>query len=129
MIYPAMDINPPPSRLDKLLDGAIKIVTIVVPSVIAVASFIYTMNKDKNDIALRRAEAEHREAVDRADAEQKNISNLLPLLKSDKDGERLLGIELFTSQASRGQAPLDLLATIKRLQLAGASQPIHAAVE
>src|SRR5690242_12616869 len=115
-------------RIDKALERAGKVVTIVTPILIGVAGLIYTANKDKNDIAQRRAEAAHRELVDRADAEQKNIGNLLPLLKSDKDSERLLGIELFTQQAKRGEAPLDLLPTIERLRQAAPGQPIQAAV-
>ena len=47
---------------------------------------------------------------------------MIPLLTSQDSSNRLLAIEIFTSEAQRDQAPLDLVPSIERL---GSEHPEH----
>ena len=51
-----------------------------------------------------------------------NLTALIPLLTSQDQSNRLLAIEIFTSEAKKHEAPLDLVPAIQRL---GTQDPQH----
>jgi hypothetical protein len=106
----------PQSGLDDLLDRLSKIAGILLPLVVALVGGLYTYEKDKND-ALVAQRAERR---DLQQVQYGNLTALIPLLTSQDQSVRTLGMEIFTSEAKKREAPLDLVPSIKRL---GAEHP------
>ena len=123
-------MDAPKSGFDQFLERLARLATIVIPVVIAFFSQTYTAQKDASDRVEKRLDRQDRAEALRSDQEQKNVALLLPLLKSTDSNERLMGIEIFTSQAESGQAPLYLQLTIERLKaLASPQTPAGAATQ
>ncbi|MFN7994468.1 MAG: hypothetical protein U0Q18_12755 [Bryobacteraceae bacterium] len=101
----------PQSGLDYRLDQLSKIAGILLPLVVAAVGGLYTYEKDKTD-----ARNLHRQEVrDLHQVQYANLTALVPLLTSQDPSNRVLAMEIFTSEAKNKQAPLDLLPAIKRL--------------
>jgi hypothetical protein len=110
--------DPSLSGLDDQLDRLSKIAGILLPLVLALVGGLYTYTKDKNDARnLQREERRDLQQVQYA-----NLTALIPLLTSQDQSSRLLAIEIFTSEAKKHQAPLDLVPSIERL---GNEHPEH----
>ncbi|HZT30200.1 MAG TPA: hypothetical protein VFA33_09980 [Bryobacteraceae bacterium] len=108
----------PQSSLDYRLDQLSKLAGILLPLVVAVVGGLYTYEKDKNDTrTLNRQERRDLQQVQYA-----NLTALVPLLTSQDPSNRLLGMEIFTSEAKKREAPLDLIPAIRRL---GNEHPEH----
>jgi len=106
----------PQSDLDNRLDRLSQIAGILLPLVVALVGGLYTYEKDQNDARTQLRE-------DRRDLQQVqygNLTALIPLLTSPDPSSRILGMEIFTSEAKKHEAPLDLVPVIKRL---GAEHP------
>jgi len=88
------------------------------PLVLGLVGGVYTYTKDQSDARNLRRE-EHR---DLEQVQYGNLTALIPLLTSQDPSSRLLAIEVFTSEAKKRQAPLDLVASIVRL---GTEHPEH----
>jgi hypothetical protein len=104
----------PQSNVDRRLDQLSKAAGILLPLVVALVGGLYTYEKDRDD-----ARTELREQ--RRDMQQVRYGNLvalIPLLTSQDPSSRALGMDIFTSEAKKGQAPLGLVAAIKRLATA-----------
>lgn len=108
----------PQSGLDYRLEQLSKIAGILLPLVVALVGGLYTYEKDKND--ARTLQREQRR--DLMQVQYGNLTALIPLLTSQDSGSRLLGMEIFTSEAKKHQAPLDLVPSIQRL---GEEHPEH----
>jgi hypothetical protein len=106
------------SRLDDQLDRLSKIAGILLPLVLALVGGIYTYTKDNSD--ARNLQREERR--DLRQVQYGNLTALIPLLTSQDQSNRLLAIEVFTSEAKKHQAPLDLVPSIERL---GNEHPEH----
>jgi hypothetical protein len=106
----------PQSNLDQRLDQLSKIASILLPLVVAAVGGLYTYEKDKND--ARTLQREQRR--DLQQMQYGNLTALIPLLTSQDPSTRTLGMEIFTSEAKKREAPLDLVTAIKRL---GAEHP------
>ena len=110
--------DPSVSGLDNQLDRLSKLAGILLPLVLALVGGLYTYTKDKNDARnLQREERRDLQQVQYA-----NLTALIPLLTSQDQTNRLLAIEIFTSEAKKHQAPLDLVPSIERL---GNEHPEH----
>ena len=110
--------DPSVSGLDDQLDRLSKLAGILLPLVLALVGGLYTYTKDKNDARnLQREERRDLQQVQYA-----NLTALIPLLTSQDQTNRLLAIEIFTSEAKKHQAPLDLVPSIERL---GNEHPEH----
>src|SRR5579885_203133 len=108
----------PQPSLDYRLDQLSKLAGILLPLVVAVVGGLYTYEKDKNDTrTLNRQERRDLQQVQYA-----NLTALVPLLTSQDPSNRLLGMEIFTSEAKKREAPLDLIPAIRRL---GDEHPQH----
>ena len=108
----------PQSSLDYRLDQLSKIAGILLPLVVAVVGGLYTYEKDANDArTLQRQERRDLQQVQYA-----NLTALVPLLTSQDQSNRLLAMEIFISEAKKHEAPLDLVASIRRL---GNEHPEH----
>jgi hypothetical protein len=106
------------SRFDDRLDRLSKIAGILLPLVLGLVGGLYTYTKDKSDARnLRREEKRDLEQV-----QYGNLTALIPLLTSQDPSSRLLAIEIFTSEAKKQEAPLDLVPSIVRL---GNEHPEH----
>jgi len=92
---------------------------ILLPLVVALVGGLYTYDKDRND--ERTLQRENRR--DLQQVQYGNLTALIPLLTSPDPSSRTLGMEIFTSEAKKHEAPLDLVASIKRL---GAEHPENA---
>ena len=101
----------PQSNLDNRLDQLSKIAGILLPLVVALMGGLYTYEKDKNDARTLQRE----ERRDLQQAQYGNLTALIPLLTSQDPSIRTLGMEVFTSEAKKHEAPLDLVPAIKRL--------------
>jgi hypothetical protein len=110
--------DPSVSRLDDQLDRLSKIAGILLPLVLALVGGIYTYTKDNSD--ARNLQREERR--DLRQVQYGNLTALIPLLTSQDQSNRLLAIEVFTSEAKKHQAPLDLVPSIERL---GNEHPEH----
>jgi len=110
--------EPSESRLDDRLDRLSKIAGILLPLVLALVGGLYTYTKDQSD--ARNLQREERR--DLTQVQYGNLTALIPLLTSQDQSNRLLAIEIFTSEAKKRQAPLDLVPTIERL---GNEHPEH----
>lgn len=110
--------DPSLSRLDDQLDRLSKIAGILLPLVLALVGGLYTYTKDKNDARNLKRE----ERRDLTQVQYGNLTALIPLLTSQDQSNRLLAIEIFTSEAKKHQAPLDLVPSIERL---GNEHPEH----
>lgn len=110
--------DPSVSGLDDQLDRLSKIAGILLPLVLALVGGLYTYTKDKND--ARNLQREERR--DLRQVQYANLTALIPLLTSPDQSNRLLAIEIFTSEARKHQAPLDLVPSIERL---GNEHPEH----
>lgn len=106
----------PQSNLDKTLDQLSKIASILLPLVVALVGGLYTYEKDKNDARTQLREQRR----DLQQVQYGNLTALIPLLTSQDPSTRTLGMEIFTSEAKKREAPLDLVSAIKRL---GAEHP------
>lgn len=115
--YPPMP-DPVQSGLDYRLDQLSKIAGILLPLVVAVVGGIYTYEKDANDART----LQRQERRDLQQAQYGNLTALVPLLTSQDPSNRLLAIEIFTSEAKKHEAPLDLVPSIQRL---GSEHPEH----
>ena len=104
---PDPSASPSGGRLDRLS----KIADILMPLVLAVVGGLYTYTKDHND-ARNLKRQERRDLIQ---VQYGNLTALIPLLTSQDQSNRLLAIEIFTSEAKKHQAPLDLVTTIERL--------------
>ena len=102
--------DPSESRLDDRLDRLSKIAG-VLPLVLGLVGGLYTYEKDQSDARNLRRE-EHR---DLEQVQYGNLAALIPLLTSQDQSNRLLAIEIFTSEAKKHEAPLDLVTSIERL--------------
>jgi hypothetical protein len=111
---PDSSVSEPDGQLDRLS----KIAGILMPLVLALVGGVYTYTKDKND--ARNLQREERR--DLAQVQYSNLTALIPLLTSQDPSNRLLAIEIFTSEAKKDQAPLDLVPSIERL---GNEHPEH----
>jgi len=101
----------PQSNSDQRLDQLSKIAGILLPLVVALVGGLYTYQKDKNDArALQREERRDLKQV-----QYGNLTTLIPLLTSQDASSRMLGMEIFTSEAKKHEAPVDLIPSIKRL--------------
>lgn len=109
----------PQSNLDKTLDRLSKIAGTLLPLVVALVGGLYTYEKDKNDARTQQRE----ERRDLQQVQYGNLTALIPLLTSQDPSSRALGMEIFTSEAKKREAPLDLVPAIKRL---GAEHPENA---
>jgi hypothetical protein len=101
----------PQSNLDNRLDQLSKIAGILLPLVVALVGGLYTYEKDKNDTRTLQRESRR----DLQQVQYGNLTALIPLLTSQDASSRLLGMEIFTSEAKKHEAPLDLVGSIKRL--------------
>ena len=99
------------SSLDYKLEQLSKVAGILLPVVVAVVGGLYTYVKDQNDARTLQRE----EQRDLKQVQYGNLAALIPLLTSQDASSRLLGMEIFTSEAKKREAPLDLVASIKRL--------------
>ena len=118
--------DPAASNLDKWLDRASKIAGVLLPVIVAAVGGFYTANKDTNDRLTREAQAQRDEYQQRWDNTQKQYANmtaLVPLLTSHDRSAIDTGLDIYTSEANAGQAPLDLRLTIERIK---SDQPNHA---
>ena len=106
-----MPDDPPQSTLDSRLDQLSKVAGILLPLVVAVVGGIYTYQKDQNDARTLNQQ----EQRDLKQVQYSNLTALVPLLTSQDPSNRLLGMEIFTSEANKDEAPLDLVASIQRL--------------
>jgi len=114
---PAMP-DPSVSGLDVQLDRLSKIAGILLPLVLALVGGLYTYTKDQSDARNLKRE----ERRDLAQVQYGNLTALIPLLTSQDQSNRLLAIEIFTSEAKKHEAPLDLIPSIERL---GNEHPDH----
>ena len=96
-----------PDRLDQLS----KIAGILLPLVVALVGGLYTYEKDQSDARNLRRE----ERRDLQQVQYGNLTALIPLLTSQDLSTRALGMEIFTSEAKKREAPLDLVPAIRRL--------------
>lgn len=103
---------------DGTLDRLSKIAGILLPLVLAAVGGLYTYTKDKSDAHNLKRE----EKRDLAQVQYGNLTALIPLLTSQDSSSRLLALEIFTSEAKKHQAPLDLVPSIERL---GNEHPEH----
>ena len=106
----------PQSNLDNQLDRLSKMAGILLPLVVALVGALYTYEKDKNDARTQLRE----ERRDLQQVQYGNLTALIPLLTSQEPSSRALGMEIFTSEAKKREAPLDLVPSIRRL---GAQHP------
>lgn len=106
------------SSLDDRLDRLSKIAGILLPLVLALVGGLYTYVKDKSDARNLQRE----EKRDLQQAQYANLTALIPLMTSSDQSNRLLALEIFTSEAQKRQAPLDLIPSIERL---GNEHPEH----
>ena len=104
------------SNLDNQLDRLSKIAGILLPLVIALVGALYTYEKDKNDARTLQREVRR----DLQQVQYGNLTALIPLLTSQDPSSQTLGMEIFTSEAKKRQAPVDLVPSIRRL---GAQHP------
>jgi hypothetical protein len=107
------------SNTDTWLERISKIAGIFVPIVLAWYAHAYTVNKDENDKLdrlVQDARADDQKSFDNASRRYQNMAALLPLLTSKDKDSIFTGIEIFTSEANAGQAPLDLQVTIERIK-------------
>jgi len=104
------------SNLDQRLDQLSKIANILLPLVVALVGGVYTYEKDQNDARTQQREQRR----DLQQVQYGNLTALIPLLTSQDAASRTLGMEIFTSEAKKREAPLDLVPAIKRL---GAEHP------
>jgi len=79
--------------------------------VLGLVGGLYTYEKDQSDARNLRRE----ERRDLAQVQYGNLTALIPLLTSQDQSNRLLALEIFTSEAKKHEAPLDLVASIERL--------------
>lgn len=101
----------PQSNLDNKLDRLSKIAGILLPLVVAAVGGLYTYEKDKNDARTLQRE----NFRDLQQEQYGNLTALIPLLTSPDPSSRTLAIEIFTSEAKKHEAPLDLVPSITRL--------------
>jgi hypothetical protein len=106
------------SGLDLQLDRLSKVAGILVPVVLAVVGGLYTYMKDKNDARTLQREQKR----DLRQVQYANLTALIPLLTSQDPSSRLLAMEIFTSEAKKHEAPLDLVPSIQRI---GNEHPEH----
>lgn len=106
------------SGLDLQLDRLSKVAGILVPVVLALVGGLYTYTKDKNDARTLQREQKR----DLQQVQYANLTALIPLLTSQDPSSRLLAMEIFTSEAKKHQAPLDLVPSIQRI---GNEHPEH----
>jgi hypothetical protein len=106
------------SSLDDRLDRLSKIAGILLPLVLALVGGLYTYVKDKSDARNLQRE----EKRDLQQTQYANLTALIPLMTSTDQSNRLLALEIFTSEAEKHQAPLDLIPSIERL---GNEHPEH----
>jgi hypothetical protein len=106
------------SSLDDRLDRLSKIAGILLPLVLALVGGLYTYVKDKSDARNLQRE----EKRDLQQTQYANLTALIPLMTSTDQSNRLLALEIFTSEAKKHQAPLDLIPSIERL---GNEHPEH----
>src|ERR1035441_1160721 len=99
------------SNLDNRLDRLSKIAGLLLPLVVALVAGLYTYEKDKSEARTLQRE----ERRDRQQAPNGNLAALIPLLTSQDPSSRALAMEIFTSEAKKHEAPLDLVPAIKRL--------------
>jgi hypothetical protein len=99
------------SQLDDRLDRLSKIAGILLPLVLGLVGGLYTYEKDQSDARNLRRE----ERRDLKQVQYGNLTALIPLLTSQDQSNRLLALEIFTSEAKKHEAPLDLVASIERL--------------
>jgi hypothetical protein len=99
------------SNLDNRLDRLSKIAGIALPLVVALVGGLYTYEKDKSDTRTLQRE----ERRDLQQVQYGNLTALIPLLTSQDPSSRTLAMEIFTSEAKKHEAPLDLVPAIKRL--------------
>ena len=104
------------SGLDYRLDQFSKFAGILLPLVVAIVGGAYTYEKDQSD--ARSLKQQERRQVQQV--QYGNLTALIPLLTSQDPSSRLLGMEIFTSEAKKHEAPLDLVPAIRRL---GAEHP------
>jgi hypothetical protein len=102
----------PVSKFDLSLDRASKIAGILLPVIVAVVGGIYTAAQEKRD--------EYQRNWDNTQKQYANMTALVPLLLSHDPSAVATGLDIYASEASVGQAPLDLRPTIQRIQ---AEQP------
>lgn len=105
-----------PSNGSHTLERVSQIAGILLPLVLAAVGGLYTYEKDRND--ARNLQREERR--DLKQVQYGNLTALIPLLTSQDPSSRLLGMEIFTSEARKHEAPLDLVPSIRRL---GAEHP------
>lgn len=105
-----------PSNGSHTLERVSQIAGILLPLVVAAVGGLYTYEKDTND--ARNLQREERR--DLKQVQYGNLTALIPLLTSQDSSSRLLGMEIFTSEAKKHEAPLDLVPSIRRL---GAEHP------
>jgi hypothetical protein len=108
-LLPMPDV--PQSNPDDRLDQLSKIANILLPLVVALVGGLYTYEKDKNDERTLAREQKR----DLQQVQYGNLTALNPLLTSQDPASRTLGMEIFTSEAKKHEAPLDLVPSIKRL--------------
>jgi hypothetical protein len=101
----------PQSNLDNRLDRLSRIAGIALPLVVALVGGLYTYEKDKSDTRTLQRE----ERRDLQQVQYGNLTALIPLLTSQDPSNRTLAMEIFTSEAKKHEAPLDLVPAIKRL--------------
>ena len=101
----------PQSNLDNRLDRLSKIAGLLLPLVVALVAGLYTYEKDKSEARTLKRE----ERRDRQQVQYGNLTALIPLLTSQDPSSRALAMEIFTSEAKKHEAPLDLVPAIKRL--------------
>jgi hypothetical protein len=103
--------EPAKSKLDYRLDQLSKLSGVLLPIVVALVGGLYTYVKDRSD--SRTLQQEQRRELQQT--QYNNLTALIPLLTSQDPSSRLLGMEIFTSEAKKREAPLDLVPSIKRL--------------
>jgi uncharacterized protein HemY len=101
----------PQSSLDSKLDRLSKMGGILLPLVVAVVGGLYTLEKDRDDArTLQRQDKRDSQTVKYA-----NLAALVPMLTSQDLSNRLLAIEIYTSELKKDEAPPDLKCSILRL--------------
>jgi len=99
------------SKVDYRLDQLSKFAGILLPLVVAVVGAGYTYEKDQSDART----LQHQQRQELKQVQYGNLTALIPLLTSQDASIRLLCMEIFTSEAKKRQAPLDLVPSLKRL--------------
>lgn len=104
--------------VDRYLERSSKVAGMLVPFLVFFFGLTYNRSKDAAERLAKEQESAHKAETERAAREQMkfaNFSSLLPLLTSDKPEAQSAGLEIYTAQAQKDLAPVELKPLIERL--------------